>query len=120
MRAMDVREVIIWAAVVLSSLTALFYALIGLNAVSLGEIEPNEQRAFGIPATVVFTAGAIVAAIWDIRWLWIVGAVGLAFIIGMYFSLADQRTPRFETWGIAIRIVQFPLLAALIYLSFTT
>jgi hypothetical protein len=116
---MDVREAIVWAAVGLSGVTAALYALIGLNVVSLGEIEPNEQRAFAIPATVVFAGGAVVAATWDVRWLWIVGAVGLAFIIGMYFSLADQREPRYETWGIAIRVVQFPLLAALVYLAFT-
>ena len=60
---MDAREIIVWAAIGLSSLTALLYALIGLNVVSLGEIKPEEQKAFGVPATAVFAAGAVVALI---------------------------------------------------------
>jgi hypothetical protein len=116
---MDAREVIVWVAVGLSGLTALLYLLIGVSAVSLGEITATEQRAFGLPATAVFVGGAVIASIWDERWLWIVGAAGLAMIISMYFSLASQRNPRYEVWGILIRVVQVPLLGALIYLAAT-
>jgi hypothetical protein len=38
----------------------------------------------------------------------------------MYFSLASKRNPHFEMWGIVIRVVQFPLLASLIYLAVTS
>lgn len=117
---MDVRQLIDRAAVALSSSTALLYLLIGTNIVSVGEISAEEQRAFGIPAALVFAVGALVAMRWDKRWLWIVGAVGLGLIILMYFSVAPQRQPHYETWGILIRFVQIPLLASLIYLAATS
>jgi hypothetical protein len=117
---MDAREVVRWMAVALSGLVAFLYLLIGLNVVSLGNITEGEQRAFGLPAFVVFAGGAIVAVIWDKRWLWIVGAVGLVLIIAMYFNLAPERDPRYEVWGILIRVVQLPLLAGLVYLAVTT
>jgi hypothetical protein len=115
----EARELIAVAAAALAGLTALLYLLIGLNIVSLGEISPNEQRAFGFPAATVFTGGAVVAAVWDERWMWITGASGLALIMTMYFSLASQRNPRFERWGILIRVVQTPLIVALVYLAAT-
>jgi hypothetical protein len=119
-QAMDTREIVGWAAVGLSGLTAFLYLLIGLNAVTVGDnMTPTEQRAFGFPAAAVFIGGAIVAVLWDQRWLWIVGAVGLALIIMMYFNLASERDPRFEFWGILIRVAQLPLLASLVYLAFT-
>lgn len=117
---MEAREVVRWAAIGLSATTSFLYLLIALNVVSLGAISPAEQRAFGIPAAVVFAAGAVVAFYFDVRWLWIVGAVGLALIILMYFNLSSQREPAYETWGILIRVVQVPLLASLTYLAFTT
>lgn len=117
---MEFREYVQWAAIGLAGLSSLFYLLIALNVVSLGEISRAEQRAFGIPAAAVFAGGAIAALLWDRRWLWIVASIGLALIIMMYFRLASERVPPFETWGILIRVVQFPLLASLIYLAFTT
>jgi hypothetical protein len=117
---METRNVVRWSAVGLSGVTALLYLLIGLNVVSIGEITPDEQTAFGLPAAAVFLTGSIVALFWDKRWLWIVGATGLTLIILMYFNLASERVPEFELWGILIRIVQVPLLLALLYLSFTT
>lgn len=113
------RELIVWAAVALSGITSFLYLLIGVNAASLGGISREEQRSFGLPASAVFAGGAVVAAVWDVRWIWIVGTVGLALIIGMYFSLASQRDPRYETWGILIRAVQVPLLVVLLYLAVT-
>ena len=107
------------AAVGLSGIIAFLYLLIGVNAVSVGEIAPEEQRAFGLPAAAVFAGGATVGLFWDERWLWVVGAVGLAVIIVLYFSLASQREPRFELWGILIRVAQVPLLASLVHLAIT-
>lgn len=117
---MGAREAVNWEVVGLSGLPALLYLLIGANVVSLGEITREEQRAVGLPATAVFAGGAIVAATWHERWLWIVGAVGLAAIIVMYFSLASQREPPYEMWGIMIRVAQRPLLAGLVYLAITS
>jgi len=117
---MSKRKVVGWTTVGLSGLTALLYLLIGFNAVTVGDnITPSEQRAFGLAAAAVFSVGAIVATVWDRRWLWIAGAVGLGLIIMTYFNLAPERDPQFELWGILIRVVQAPLLAGLIYLAAT-
>lgn len=116
---MGARESVRRVAIALSALISALYLLIGLNVVSIGAISAGEQAAFGLPAMVVFAAGAVVALVWDKRWLWIVGAIGLAVIIFLYFNLASQRVPEFETWGIVIRVLQFPLLACLIYLGAT-
>lgn len=117
---MEIREYVYWLAVGLSGLTAVLYLLIGLNVVSLGEISAEEQRGFGLAAATAFAAGTMAILFWDRRWVWIVGAIGLGMIIVLYFTVASQRVPRFETWGILIRVVQFPLLASLIYLAVTT
>ena len=34
-----------------------------------------------------------------------------------YIAVAPDRTPAFEPWGITLRIVQVPLLIALLYLA---
>lgn len=117
---MHKRDIARWSAVGLSGLTAFLYLLIGLNVVSIGEMTSQEQTAFGLPAAVVFVAGSVVATFWDKRWLWTLGAAGLALIVFMYFNLASQREPAFELWGILIRVVQVPLLISLIYLAFTS
>lgn len=116
---MGARESVRRVAIALSALISALYLLIGLNVVSIGAISAGGQAAFGLPAMVVFAAGAVVALVWDKRWLWIVGAIGLAVIIFLYFNLAAQRVPEFETWGIVIRVLQFLLLACLIYLGAT-
>ncbi len=45
------------------------------------------------------------------------GAVLQALIIFMYFTLAAERIPEFEVWGILLRVVQIPLLGAITYLA---
>lgn len=120
MELMETRKIVRWSAAGLSGITALLYLLIGLNVVSIGEITPEEQTAFALPAAAVFLGGLIVALLWDKRWLWLVGALGLTLIIVMYFNLASQRVPDYEVWGILIRVVQVPLLVSLLYLGFTT
>ena len=51
--------------------------------------------------------------------MWAAGAIGLALIMFMYFNIASERDPRFELWGILIRIVQLPLLGSLVVLAAT-
>ena len=120
MRAMTTRTNVTRLAAGLSGLAALFYLLIGLNAVTIeNDITESEQQAFGFTAAAVFGVAAVVATLLDRRWLWAVGAVGLGLIIMMYFNIAPERDPQFELWGVLIRIVQLPLLGSLIYLAVT-
>jgi hypothetical protein len=39
------------------------------------------------------------------------------FVYWAYFNVSKQRTPPFEVWGITLRIIQLPLLGALVYLA---
>ena len=39
------------------------------------------------------------------------------FVYWAYFDISKTRTPPFETWGIALRIIQIPLLVCLAYLA---
>ena len=104
----------------LSALSAFLYLLIGLNAVTIeNAIAESEQRSFGLTAAAVFAAGAVIATVWDRRWLWTVGAVGLGLVMMMYFNVAPERDPQFEFWGVLIRVVQVPLLGSLVYLAAT-
>jgi hypothetical protein len=49
------------------------------------------------------------------RW-WAPGAAFQAFAIIAYFSVAPNRTPPFEFWGIALRVAQVLMLAGLVVL----
>lgn len=39
------------------------------------------------------------------------------FVFWAYIDVAKTRTPPFETWGILLRVILVPLLAALVYLA---
>jgi hypothetical protein len=101
----------------LSGVSAVLYLLIGLRVVTVLPDDPTGQTSFGLVASAGFAVAAIVAATFDKRLLWALGTVGLAFVIWAYFDLASERTPPFETWGVIIRLVQLPLLAAVGYLA---
>jgi hypothetical protein len=78
---------------------------------------PEEQTVFGLIAGGAFLVGAVVLLVVQRRAVWIVGTLGLAFVIFTYFDLASERSPQFETWGILIRIVQGIMLLVLAYLA---
>lgn len=106
-------------ALILTAASAAIYYLIGLRVVEVIEDDPTGQTTFGLIAGTAFAIGALVIARFDRRILWALGSVGLAFVIWMYFSVAGDRVPEYEMWGITLRILQVPLLAALVYLAAT-
>jgi 4-amino-4-deoxy-L-arabinose transferase-like glycosyltransferase len=53
----------------------------------------------------------------DRRWLWVLATVFQLFVYVIYVAASGGRDPHFELWGISLRVIQLPLLAALIYLS---
>ena len=106
-------------ALALTVASAVIYYLIGLRVIEVIEDDPSGQTAFGLIAGTAFAVGALIIARFDRRSLWVLGSVGLALVIWMYFSIAGDRVPEYELWGILLRILQVPLLATLIYLAIT-
>lgn len=103
-------------AAALAAATSVLYFLIGFQVLNVLD-NTAEQTEFGLIAGAAFLAGALVLRFVDQRVLWGLGAVAQALIIFMYFSLGPDRTPSFEFWGIAIRVLQVILLGALVYLA---
>lgn len=108
----------------LAGLTALLYVLIATSAVSVidaGAVADarHDQMAFATPAAIAYALGALLLLIprLDRRLLWVLGALLQVGVIAMYFSVAPDREPSFEPWGIAIRVVQMLLLVALVVLA---
>jgi hypothetical protein len=117
------RRRIQYVAALLAGLTAGLYVLIATSAVSV--IDPavvedarRDQLAFATPAALAYALGAVLLLIpmLDRRILWALGALLQVGVIIMYLSVAPDREPSFEPWGIVIRIVQLLLLATLVLL----
>jgi hypothetical protein len=100
---------------------AAIYFLIGLNVLNIGTTTDGatDQFGFGMAAGAAFLLWAALLATVDRRWIWVVGLVFQVLVYVIYVGASGVRVPQFETWGITLRIVQLPLLAALAYLTFT-
>jgi hypothetical protein len=110
------RRRVRYFAAAMAACASLIYLLIGLRVVTVIQ-NPEEQVGFGFAAGAGFAIGALLILSVDQRSLWVAGSVLQALIIFMYFTLAAERIPEFEVWGIVLRIVQVPLLVALAYLA---
>ena len=117
--APDTRAAIRHTAAVIAGVVALIYLLIGLQVVTVIDV-PSDQPAFALPAAVVFGALAVLLAISDRRVVWIASAIFVALVVAMYFGVAAQRVPQFETWGILLRVLQLPLVLLLGWLGLTS
>jgi hypothetical protein len=102
----------------LAAASAVVYALIGLEVIAVVETGPDDPSLFwfGIPAALAFLFGAGIMLVSERVLWWALGAVFQVFTIAAYFDVADRRTPAFEFWGIALRVVQMLLLAGLVVL----
>jgi hypothetical protein len=98
--------------------SAVVYALIGFGVVGVVEAGPDDPSLFwfGIPASLAFLFGAVIMLASDRVLWWALGAIFQVFTIAAYFDVADRRTPAYEFWGIALRIVQMLILAGLVVL----
>jgi hypothetical protein len=110
------------AAAALCAVIATVYVLIGLEVVTVvEETEEVEEAAdmlvFGLGAAAIFVLGAALLLAVDRRRFWFAGAALQVMIIAMYVSVGAERTRAFEAWGIALRVMQLVLLAALVYLA---
>jgi hypothetical protein len=99
---------------------AVIYFLIGLRLLDIGGSSTTEQvdlGMFGASAGTAFLVIAVLALAADRRWIWVAAATFQLFVYVTYFATSGIRVPPFETWGLTLRLVQVPLLVALIYLS---
>lgn len=116
----ETRRRVRLAAAWLSLADAVVYLLIGLQVVRVVEpastVAPS-MLAFGGFSAAAFALGAALLWRFDRRPLWVLGAAFQAFVVLAYFSVAPQRTPPYEFWGLALKATQLALLAALTYLA---
>jgi hypothetical protein len=113
------RQTVRYVAAALAATMALIYFLIGINVLTV--VTPVDGDAsmliFGASAGAAFLLGALLLVAFDRRVLWILGAILQVLVVWGYFAVAPDRTPSFEAWGIALRVIQVPLFAALLYLA---
>lgn len=110
------------AASLLSLANAAVYLLIGAGvaAVVQGPQESGaSMAAFGAVAGAAFLLGAGLLWVADRRWLWVGGALFQAFAIVAYLTVAPQRDPPYEPWGLSLKVAQLLLLVVLAYLAAT-
>jgi hypothetical protein len=103
-----------------ASAMAAIYFLIGLRVLDIGSSTSGEMvdiAMFGFSAGLAFLFLAVLLAFTDRRWIWILAAIAQVWVYLIYFSVSGGREPPFEVWGIALRIIQLPLLVVLGYLS---
>lgn len=116
----DHRRTIRRVAAGLAATMAIIYFGIGAGILNVGTAngaDPGFLVVFGASAGSAFLLGAVLLTAFDRRWLWILGALFQVFVIWGYLAVSADRTPAFETWGITLRVIQLPLLAALVYLA---
>jgi hypothetical protein len=115
------RTTVRYAAAAIAATMAGIYYLIGLGVLHVGQsTDPStgtDMFAFGALAGSGFLLGAILLVFFDVRILWVLGAVLQVLVFAMYVSVSSVREPPFELWGIALRLLQVPLFVALAYLA---
>ncbi len=117
------RRLVRYAAAALSALCAIVYVLIGFGLIyplDEGSAETPGLLFFGVSAGLAFALGAFLLVTTDRRPVWILGAIFQVVVVWAYVSVADKRDPPYEPWGIALKIAQVAILAALAYLIATT
>lgn len=102
----------------LAAASAVIDLLIGLERITVVEVGPNDPSllCFGVPASLAFLFGAIVVLVTERRLWWVLCAAFQLFAIAAYVNVAPSRTPRFEMWGIGLRVAQVLMLAGLVVL----
>jgi hypothetical protein len=113
------RRTIRLGAAAVATAMALIYFGIGLGVLDVGGSAAARSFliVFGGLAGGAFLLGALLLVRFDRRWLWVLGVLFQVFVYWAYVDVSKIRTPPYEVWGITLRIIQLPLLAALVYLA---
>jgi len=107
------------AALAAGAMAAIYY-LIGLGVLDIGGSSSGEMvnlAVFGGGAGTAFLALGLLFLYTDRRWLWLLALLFQVWVYVVYIAASGGREPPFEIWGITLRVVQVPVLLALIYLS---
>ncbi len=98
---------------------ALIYFLIGLNVLYIGTTTEGatDQFGFGMGTGICFGLWAVLLALVDRRWLWLIGLGFHALVFVIYIGASGIRVPPFEVWGLTLRAIHVVLLVALAYLT---
>jgi hypothetical protein len=114
------RHRVRYVAAAASATMAIIYALIGLRILDIGGgTTPDhvDVGLFGGAAGGAFLFLSFLLVLTDRRWLWIPALIFQVYVYAIYIGTSGIRVPPYEIWGIAIHVVQIPLLVALVYLS---
>lgn len=113
------RRTVRLVAAAAAAAMAIIYYLIGFGVLTVVRSVSGDMDllVFGLMAGSAFLLGAVLLLAFDRRILWILGALLQLFVVWGYLAVAPDRTPAYEPWGIALRIIQIPLFAALVYLA---
>ena len=113
------RHEVRYVGAALAATMAGIYFLIGLRVLDIGTATSGDSDpfGFGMSAGAVFLFGAALLVLFDRRWLWALAVVFQLLVYVIYVGAAAIRVPEFEVWGITLRVIQAPLLMALIYLA---
>ena len=113
------RRLVRYVGAAAAALMAVIYYLIaaGVLVVVTPTTQNDDMLVFGLMAGTAFLTGAALLVLFDVRILWIVGLLFQVFVVVTYVTVAPQRVPEYEPWGITLRLLQIPLMAALAYLA---
>jgi hypothetical protein len=112
------RRTVRLAAAGVSATMAVIYYLIGIGLLPVADegAATDGLLVFGAMAGSAFLLGAALLLAFDRRVFWVLGFAFQIFVFWAYLSIAPQREPAFEMWGITLRLLQLPLIALLFYL----
>jgi hypothetical protein len=113
--ARDRRSDLAAVATATSAMIALFYGLLFAGVLSVDGADEAGRAILGV-AGGVFLFLAILLWFVRSRWLWAGAALLQALMAMMYVTVAPEREPSFEVWGLTIRALSAVLLVVLILL----
>lgn len=99
-----------------AAVVAVAYLLIGVSAIHV--VEDQQGTVPPMLVSALLFAGLTVALARAPRRGVIVAGIALQILVIVgYLAVAAERTPAFEAWGIAIKVVQVALVGMLAYLA---
>lgn len=110
---------VMWLATALALFAALSYLLIQLSLFGVGDLQTAGAPAIPLLAAACYLIGGLLILVRR-RWLWIVGAVINAFVIGIFMmAYLNRPSVMFSAGGLATKIAQVLLEGCLLYLIVT-
>ena len=114
------RDMVRYFGAAAAGIMAFIYFLIGFSVLDIGGTttgEATDQFMFGVAAGIAFLLLAALLLFTDLRWLWVASTILLSLVFVAYVGASAIRDPAFEVWGMTLRLIQLPLMAAVLYLA---